>query len=83
MVLRDGNERNQVKAQALVTADKAAAIFAAAATISRGPRRGSRAGFRAVALSRAHRRVPNQVRRFESQNVLARMKAAIRPSRTV
>ena len=43
MTLRDGNERQQLKAQALVSIDKAATIFAAAGNDFESARRGSRA----------------------------------------
>ena len=75
MTLRDGNERQQLKAQALVSVDKAATIFAAAGNDFESARAAAAApGFRAVALSaRVTIRVTNQVRRFESQNILAKI----------
>ena len=62
--LRDGNERQQVKAQALVTADKAIEIFAAAGSDFEKTRdAAARPGFRAVGLSaRITIRVTNQIR---------------------
>ena len=75
MTLRDGNERQQLKAQALVSIDKAAAIFAAAGNDFESARAAAAApGFRAVALSaRVTISVTNEVRRFESQNILAKI----------
>ena len=52
MTLRDGNERQQLKAQALVSIDKAATIFAATGNDFERARAAAAApGFRAVALS--------------------------------
>jgi hypothetical protein len=79
MTLRDGNERSQLKAQALVTLDKAAAIFAATGNDFEKARAAAAApGFRAVALAaRITLRVNNQVRSFESQNILARIEGSV------
>ena len=84
LTLPDGNERKQVKAQALVTADKAVKIFAAAGSDWEKARdAAARPGFRVVGLSaRITIKVTNQVRRFESQNILARIEAVIRLSGT-
>ena len=78
MTLRDGNERQQVRAQALVTTDKAAAIFAATGADFEKARAAAAApGFRAIALSaRVTIAVNNQVRRFESQNILAKIEGS-------
>jgi Zn-dependent M28 family amino/carboxypeptidase len=78
LALRDGNERQQVKAQALVTADKAIEIFAAAGIdLEKTRDAAARPGFRAVGLSaRITIRVTNQMRRFESQNILARIEGS-------
>jgi Zn-dependent M28 family amino/carboxypeptidase len=78
LTLRDGNERKQVKAQALVTADKAIKIFAAAGSdLEKARDAAARPGFRAVGLSaRTTIRVTNQVRRFESQNILAKIEGS-------
>jgi Zn-dependent M28 family amino/carboxypeptidase len=78
MTLRDGNERKQVKAQALVTTDKAIKIIAAAGSDWEKARdAAARPGFRAVGLSaRITIRVTNQVRRFESQNILAKIEGS-------
>ena len=78
MTLRDGNERKQVRAQALVTTDKAAIIFAATgADFEKARAAAAASGFRAVALSaRVTIRVNNQVRSFESQNILAKIEGS-------
>ena len=78
MTLRDGNERQQLKAQALVSIDKAATIFAATGNDFEKARAAAAApGFRAVALSaRVTITVTNQVRRFESQNILAKIEGS-------
>lgn len=78
MTLRDGNERRRVKAQALVTAEKAAAIFAATGTDFEKARVAAAApGFRAVPLSaRITIGVNNRVRTFESQNILAKIQGS-------
>ena len=78
MTLRDGNEHRQVKAQALVTSDKAAAIFAATGNDFEKARAAAGApGFRAVTLSaRVTLKVNNQVRSFESQNILAKIEGS-------
>ena len=78
LALRDGNERQQVKAQALVTADKAIEIFAAAGSdLEKTRDAAAKPGFRAVELSaRITIRVANQMRRFESQNILARIEGS-------
>jgi len=78
MTLRDGNERQQLKVQALVSIDKAATIFAAAGNdFERARAAAAEPGFRAVALSaRVTITVTNHVRRFESQNILARIEGS-------
>jgi Zn-dependent M28 family amino/carboxypeptidase len=78
MTLRDGNERKQVQAQALVTAEKATTIFAASGNdFDRARAAAAVAGFRAVALSaRVTIEVHNQVRSFESQNILAKIEGS-------
>ena len=78
MTLRDGNERQQLQAQALVSIDKAATIFAATGNNFESARAAAAApGFRAVALSaRVTMTVTNQVRRFESQNILAKIEGS-------
>jgi Zn-dependent M28 family amino/carboxypeptidase len=78
MTLRDGNERKQVKAQALVTMDRAAALFAATGNDFEKARAAAAVpGFRAVPLSaRITIRVNNEVRSFESQNILARIEGS-------
>jgi hypothetical protein len=78
MTLRDGNERQQVKAQALISIDKAATIFAATGNdLERARTAAAAPGFRAVALSaRVTITVINQVRRFESQNILAKIEGS-------
>ena len=78
MILRDGNERKQVKAAALVTAEKAAVVFAATGNDFEKARAAAAApGFRAVALAaRITIRVSNEVRSFESRNVLAKIEGS-------
>ncbi len=78
MILRDGNERRQVRAAALVTAEKAAALFAATGNDFEKARAAAAArGFRAFALAaRITIRVSNQVRSFESRNVLAKIEGS-------
>jgi Zn-dependent M28 family amino/carboxypeptidase len=78
MTLRDGNERKQVRAQAFVTTEKAAAIFTAnGADFEKARAAAAVPGFRAVAVSaRVTIRVTNQVRSFESQNVLAKLEGS-------
>ena len=78
MILRDGNERRQVKAAALVTAEKAAAVFAATGNDFEKARAAAAApGFRAVALAaRITIRVSNEVSSFESRNVLAKIEGS-------
>jgi hypothetical protein len=78
MTLRDGNERQQLKAQALISIDKAATIFAATGNdLERARTAAAAPGFRAVALSaRVTITVINQVRRFESQNILAKIEGS-------
>ena len=78
MTLRDGHERKQVQAQALVTTEKAATIFADSGNDFDKARAAAAApGFRAVALSaRVTLEVHNQVRSFESQNILARIEGS-------
>jgi Zn-dependent M28 family amino/carboxypeptidase len=78
MTLRDGNERKQVKAQAFVATNKAAAIFAAAgANFDKARAAAAAPGFHSVAVSaRVTIRVTNQVRSFESQNVLAKIEGS-------
>jgi hypothetical protein len=78
MTLRDGSERTRLKAQALVTMEKAAAIFAAAGNDFERARAAAAApDFRPIELgARIAIRVNNQVRRFESQNVLAKLEGS-------
>jgi Zn-dependent M28 family amino/carboxypeptidase len=78
MTLRDGNERKQVKAQALVTAKKAAALFAATGgNFEKTRAAASLRGFRAMPLAaRVTISVTNQVRSFESSNVLAKIEGS-------
>ena len=78
MTLRDGSERQQLQAQALVSSEKAAAIFAATGNDFERARAAAAApGFRAIALSaRVTITVTNQVRRFESQNILAKIEGS-------
>jgi len=78
MTLRDGSERRRLKAQALVTMEKAAAIFAAAGNdFERARATAAAPGFRPIALAaRVTIRVHNQVRRFKSQNVLAKLEGS-------
>ena len=78
MTLRDGNERQQVKVQALVSIDKAATIFAAAGNdFEKARAAAAEPGFRAVVLSaRVTITVTNHVRRFESQNILAKIEGS-------
>jgi Peptidase family M28/PA domain len=78
MTLREGDERQQARAQAFVTRDKAAAILAATGNDLEKSRAAAAApGFRAVALpARVTIKVNNQVRSFESQNVLARIEGS-------
>jgi Zn-dependent M28 family amino/carboxypeptidase len=78
MTLRDGNERKQVRAQAFVTTEKAAAVFAASGNEFEKARAAAAVpGFRAVAVSaRVTIGVTNQVRSFESQNVLAKIEGS-------
>jgi Zn-dependent M28 family amino/carboxypeptidase len=78
LTLPDGNERKQVKAQAFVTTDKVVKIFAAAGSDWEKARdAAARPGFRAFGLSaRISISVTNQVRRFESQNILARIEGS-------
>ena len=78
MTLRDGNERQQLRAQALVSIDKAATIVTAAGNdFERARAAAAEPGFRAVVLSaRVTITVTNQVRRFESQNILAKIEGS-------
>jgi Zn-dependent M28 family amino/carboxypeptidase len=78
MTLHDGNERKQVQAQALLTAGKAAEIFQAAGSdFPKSLAAAAVPGFRAFALSaRAGIQVANQVRSFDSQNVLAKIEGS-------
>ncbi len=78
MTLRDGNERKQVKAQALVTTDKATKIFASTGNdFEKARAAAAMRGFRAVTLSaRVTIKVTNQVRSFESQNILAKIEGS-------
>jgi Zn-dependent M28 family amino/carboxypeptidase len=78
MTLRDGHERKQLHAQALVTMDRAATILAASGNDFERLRAAAAApGFRAVALpARVTIKVNNRVRRFESQNILARIEGS-------
>ena len=78
LTLPDGNERKQLKAQALVNEDKAIKIFAAAGSDWEKARdAAARPGFRAVGLSaRITIKVTNRVRRFDSQNILAKIEGS-------
>ena len=78
MTLRDGRERNQVKAQASLTVEKATAIFAAAgADFQASAASAAKAGFRPNALNaKVTLSVTNQVRQFESQNVLGKIEGS-------
>ena len=75
MTLRDGNERRRVKAQALLTAEKAAEIFVAVGSdFESAKAAAAKPGFRPVALpARVTIKVRNVVRNFESQNVFAKI----------
>ena len=78
MTLRDGKERNQLKAQALITTEKAQEIFAGV-SINFDQLRDAAAkpGFRPIDLdARATISVTNAVRSFESQNVLAKIEGS-------
>jgi Zn-dependent M28 family amino/carboxypeptidase len=78
MTLRDGSERKQINAQALVTTEKAAAIFAATGNdFAKARAAAAVPGFQGVALSaRVTIEVNNEVRRFESQNILAKIEGS-------
>ena len=75
MTLRDGNERKRVQAQALVTAEKAAEIFAAGGSdFASAKAAAATPGFRAIPLNaRVSMKLTNDVRRFESKNVFAKI----------
>ena len=78
MTLRDGRERNQVKAQASLTVEKATAIFTAAgADFQSAAASAAKPGFRGNALTaKVSLSVTNQVRQFESQNVLGKIEGS-------
>ena len=78
MTLRDGNERQQVTAQALVAAETAGAILAAAGNdFDKARAAAAVPGFRAIMTSaRVAFTVTNQVRSFESQNILAKIEGS-------
>ena len=78
MTLRDGRERNQVKAQASLTVEKATAIFAATgADFQSSAASAAKPGFRPTALSaKVSLSITNQVRQFESQNVLGKIEGS-------
>ena len=78
MTLRDGSERKHVKAQALLTAAKAAQVFTSAGKDFEALKASAaKPGFRAVALGlRGTFRVTSRVRRFESRNVLAKVEGS-------
>ncbi len=78
MTLRDGTERKRVQAQALVTAEKAAEIFAAGGSdFETAKAAAARPGFRAIPLTaRITMKVTNDVRRFESQNLFAKIEGS-------
>ncbi len=78
MTLRDGRERNQLQAQALITAGKAQEIFAAVSlNFDQLRDAAAKLGFRPIDLdARATISVTNEVRSLESQNVLARIEGS-------
>ena len=78
MTLRDGHERQQLRAQVLVSTDRATAIFAASGyELERARAAAAAPGFRAVTLpARVTITVTNQVRRFESPNILAKIEGS-------
>ena len=78
MTLRDGRERKQVRAQAILTLEKAAALFAAAgANFQASAAAAARPGFRSSALgAKATFSVVNQARQFESQNILGKIEGS-------
>lgn len=75
MTLRDGRERLQVRAQAQLTTAKATEVFAAAGADFRAlAAAAAKPSFRAVPLdANVTIAVDNEVRPFESQNVVARI----------
>ncbi len=75
MVLRDGTERDRVKAQAMLSLAKAKDIFQAAGQDLETLRTAAaKPGFRAMALNgQATFRITNQVRRIDSANLLAKV----------
>ena len=75
MTVRDGSERRRVQAQALVTAEKAAEIFAASGSdFDSAKAAAARPGFHAIPLTaRITMKVTNDVRRFESKNLFAKI----------
>jgi hypothetical protein len=78
MILQDGTERNRVKAQALLSFDRAKELFAAAGQ-DWDSRRAAAAkpGFRGSPLGAvASMEIANQVRQFESQNVVAKLEGS-------
>lgn len=78
MTLRDGRERLQVQAQAQLSAAKAAEVFSAAGADFRAlADAAAKPQFRPVVLSASVTiAVTNQVRQFESQNVLAKIEGS-------
>ena len=78
MTVRDGSERKRVQAQALITAEKAAEIFAAGGTnYDSAKAAAAKPGFKAIPLStRITMKVTNEVRRFESKNIFAKIEGS-------
>ena len=78
MTLRDGNERRHVGTQALVSREKADEIFTAAGNDFERTRSAAvLPGFRPIRLdARITIHVHSQVRRFESQNILAKIEGS-------
>lgn len=75
MILRGPEERQRVKAQALVKMDRAKEVFAAAGQdFDRLQKAAAHPGFRAVALNgQISFEIANQVRRIDSANVFAKI----------
>jgi Zn-dependent M28 family amino/carboxypeptidase len=78
MTLRDGRERQQVKAIASLTLEKAAELFTAVgADLTALAATAATPGFAPRAVNaRASFRITNQVRQFDSQNVFARIEGS-------
>jgi Zn-dependent M28 family amino/carboxypeptidase len=78
MTLRDGHERQQVKAQAMLAREKAEAVFAAAgAVFADAVAAAAKPGFRGMPVNAKVSIDANiQFRLFESQNVLARIEGS-------